>query len=64
MPRLKALSQRPSQSTKKSRLGIQSAVMNYMWSDNRYRMLEQNVKTPITCKINTDFSCCDFYEKI
>jgi len=27
-------------------------------------MLEQNVKALITSKINTDFSSCDFYEKI
>jgi len=38
--------------------------MNNTWCDNRSRMLEQNVKTLITCKIATDFSCCDFYEKI
>jgi len=25
-------------------------------------MLEQNVQVLITCKINTAFSCCDFYE--
>jgi len=38
--------------------------MNSMWSDNRSRMLEQHVKALIACKINTDFSCCDFYEKM
>jgi len=38
--------------------------MNDMWSDNRNRMLEQNVKSVVTCKINTDFFCCDCYEKI
>jgi len=38
--------------------------MNNMWSGNRNRMLEQNVQALITCKINTDFSWCDFYEKI
>jgi len=38
--------------------------MNNMWSDNRSRMLEQNMKARITCKINTDFSCYDFYENI
>jgi len=27
-------------------------------------MLGQNVKALITSKINTYFSCCDFYEKI
>ena len=27
-------------------------------------MLEQNVKAPMSCKINTNLSCCDFYEKI
>jgi len=34
-----------------------------MRSDNRSQMLEQNVKALITCKINTVFSSCDFYEK-
>ena len=63
-PGLKALSRRPGQSTKKSRLGIQSDIMNNMRSDNKSRMLKQNVKALITCKINTDFSWCDFYEKI
>jgi len=38
--------------------------MNSMWSDNRNRMLEQHVKALIAFKINTDFSCCAFYEKI
>jgi len=38
--------------------------MNSMWSDNRSRMLEQHVKALVPCKIDTDFSCCDFYEKI
>jgi len=27
-------------------------------------MLEQNVKAFLTCKINNDFSCCDFWDKI
>jgi len=27
-------------------------------------MPEQNVKVLITCKINIDYSWCDFYEKI
>jgi len=27
-------------------------------------MLEQNVNALITCKIKSDFSFCDFYEKI
>ena len=27
-------------------------------------MLEQHVKALVPCKIDTDFSCCDFYEKI
>jgi len=27
-------------------------------------MLGQNVKALITSKFNTDFSCCDFYEKM
>ena len=27
-------------------------------------MLEQNVKALVTCKINTDCSCYDFYDKI
>jgi len=35
-----------------------------MPSDNRSRILEQNVKALITSKINTDFSSSDFYEKI
>jgi len=39
------------------------SIMNNM-SDNRSRILEQNVKALITCKINTDCSCCDFYDKI
>jgi len=38
--------------------------MNNMWSDDRRRKLEQNVKSLITCIINTDFSCCAFYEKM
>jgi len=38
-------------------------IGKYMWSDNRYRKLEQNVKTLITCKINTDFSCYGFTRK-
>jgi len=38
--------------------------MHNLWSDNRSRMLEQNVKPLITCKINTDFCCCDFSEKL
>jgi len=37
--------------------------MSTMWSDNRSRILEKNVKPLITCKI-TDFFCHDFYEKI
>ena len=40
------------------------STMNRMWSDNRSKMLEKNVKALITCRSNTDFSCCDFYEKI
>jgi len=32
--------------------------------DNKSRMLEHNVIALITSKINTDFSPCDFYEKI
>jgi len=27
-------------------------------------MLEQNVKAVITCKINTDWSCSDFYDNV
>jgi len=38
--------------------------MNNMWPGNRSRMLEKNVKALNTCKINTGFSCCDFYKKI
>ena len=38
------------------------SIMNNMWSGNWRRMLEQNVQVLITCKINTAFSCCDFYE--
>jgi len=30
----------------------------------RNRILERNVEALITCKINTDFSCCDFQENI
>jgi len=26
-------------------------------------MLEQNVKALMACRWDTDFSCCDFYEK-
>jgi len=51
----RTLSRCPGQSSKNSRLGNQSAIMNTMWSDNRNRMLEQNVKDVITCKINNDF---------
>jgi len=41
------------------------SLMNNMWSDQyRNRILEQNMKTLITCKSNTNFSYCDFYEKI
>ena len=63
-PLATALGPCPGQANKKSRLGIQSGIMNHIWSDNRNRMLEHNVKALITCKINTDFSWCDFYEKI
>jgi len=36
-----------------------------MWSDNRSRVLEVNVKPLDTCNlINTDFCCCDSYDKI
>jgi len=36
-----------------------------MWSDNRSRILEENVKSLITCNlINTGFCCCEFYDKI
>jgi len=38
--------------------------MDNMCPGNRSRMLEKNVKALDTCKINTDFSCCDFSEKI
>jgi len=55
---------RPGQSTKKSWSGIQSAIMSNMRSDNRNRKLEQNMKGLITYQLNTDFSWCDFYEKI
>ena len=34
------------------------------WSDNRNRILERYVEALITCKINNDFSCCDFQESI
>ena len=40
------------------------SVMNNMWSDHRSKMLEQNVKALITCKINSNLSSCDFYEKV
>ena len=40
------------------------SIMNSMWSDHRSKMLEQNVKALITCKINSNLSCCDFYEKV
>jgi len=32
------------------------------WFDNRSRIMEQNVKALITCKIKTDVSCCGFHE--
>ena len=54
-PGLRALARRPGQSTKKSRLGIQSAIMNNMWSDNRNRMLEQNVKALPPVKLISTF---------
>jgi len=40
------------------------SILNDMRSDNRSKMLEQNVKTIITSKKkSTVFSSCDFYEK-
>jgi len=58
-PGLQALSRRPGFP---ARQGIQSAIMTNMWANNRSTMLEQNVKAFITCKINTDFSYCDFWD--
>jgi len=40
------------------------SIMKSMWSESRSRMLEQNVKAVITCKINTDWSCSDFYKNV
>ncbi|XP_078495454.1 uncharacterized protein LOC144750537 [Ciona intestinalis] len=40
------------------------SIMNNMWSDDRGQMLEQNVKALLTCKINVDLTCTEFYEKI
>jgi len=40
------------------------SIMNNIWSDHRSKMLEQNVKALITCKTNSNLSCCDFYEKV
>jgi len=40
------------------------SIMKSMWSESRNRMLEQNVKAVITCKINTDWSCSDLYENV
>jgi len=40
------------------------SVMKSMWSERRSRMLEQNVKAVITSKINTDWSCSDFYGNV
>ena len=40
------------------------SIINNMWSDYRSKMLEQNVKVFITCKINSNLSCCDFCEKV
>jgi len=40
------------------------SILNSMRSDNKSRMLKQNVTALITSKINADFSSCDFYEKI
>ena len=40
------------------------SIINNMWSNHRSKILEQNVKALITCKINSNLSCCNFYEKV